>query len=441
MGLVRLVAACAAPGHARFEDVVPLPSRNEAPAESVEADEASLAERPTLAAIMRVALARNPELSAAKARTEAAFAHVPGAGRLPDLQLKTELWGAPLTRPWAVYDADTIMIGVRQEFPAPGVRAADSRAAEEDARAAAEAWRTTELDVIRDVQEAWAAYELADRALAIHRDQINVAGQLVDQAGTLVSTGRVTQDDVLKLDLERSRLHRDVAQLERDQRAAAVKLNALMGREPRAPLGAPPAEEPPPPPLPPIATLERLALEHRPELAAADHRIRARRAEVDSRRKQASWPSLMVGADYWLMPEATETHGYGLMLSINLPWLNGRRDDDTRAAEAEARATEREAEAMRTQILAEVGAAYADVEAAARELEIVEKDLLPRAVRGFDSARSTFGTGGGSTLAVLDAMRSLLDVKIEQAHALIDLRMAWATLERAAGTSLAEVMP
>ncbi len=434
-------AACATPGQTQLSDSVPaFTSRANHGAEAA-ADEATLGEHPTLAAILRLARGRNPELLAARARAEAAYARVAGAGRLPDLELKTELWGAPLARPWAVDQADTIMIGVRQAFPAPGARAADAVAATEEARAAAAGLQAMELDVVRDVEQAWAAYVLAERALVIHRGHIEVATQLVDVASSLIASGRATQDDVLRMDLERARLHGDVVGFERDRRTAAVKLNALMGRQPSAALGPPPEDAPAPAQVPALAHVEQLALERRPELVAATHGVRAGQARADARRRESSWPSFMVGADYWLMPGGPVTHGYGLMLAINLPWLNGARADALRIAETEIRAAESDATAVRTRILAEVGEAHAGVDAARSSLAIVETDLMPRAQRAFESTRTSFATGRGSTLAVLDALRALLDLRMERAAARVALDLAWAELERAAGGPLAEVQP
>lgn len=233
-------------------DVVPPPTRGDI-GDDVGADDATLGESPTLDAVLRVALARNPKVLAARARAEAAFAAVPGVGRLPDPQVKVEIWGAPLARPWALDDADTIMLGVRQSFPAPGVRGAETLAAGEEARAAAEELRVMQLEVIRDVGETWAAYVLADRGLAIHVLHIDVATTLVDTASSLIASGRTTLDDVLELDLERSRLHRDIARLQRGQRSAAVEVTTLMGRDPDAPLGPPPATDPEPRALPKLA--------------------------------------------------------------------------------------------------------------------------------------------------------------------------------------------
>lgn len=184
-------AACAAPRHAQFSDSLPV-LEPPASAAATEADVASLAERPTLTAIVRVARTQNPELHAARARAEAAFARIPGAGRLPDLELKTEIWGAPLARPWALDDSDTIMVGLRQSFPAAGVRGAESDALAEEARAAAATSQAAELDVVRNVGQAWAAYVLADRALTIHTAHIEVASRLVEVATTMISTGRAT---------------------------------------------------------------------------------------------------------------------------------------------------------------------------------------------------------------------------------------------------------
>jgi len=41
----------------------------------------------------------------------------------------------------------------------------------------------------------------------------------------------------------------------------------------------------------------------------------------------------MVGADYWYQPTSSVHHAYGAMVSINLPWLNGRHRDRVREEE------------------------------------------------------------------------------------------------------------
>ena len=55
------------------------------------------------------------------------------ASRLPDLEAKYEQWGVPLAHPYALDEANMLMLGVRQTFPAWGTLDARGRAAAEDA--------------------------------------------------------------------------------------------------------------------------------------------------------------------------------------------------------------------------------------------------------------------------------------------------------------------
>src|SRR5262245_21856444 len=91
---------------------------------------ASLEERAELEAIIRIALEKNPGLAELRESARAAEAREAAAGALPDLELKYEQWGVPLARPYALDRADTLMLGLRQSFPAG--RAAEERAAGEE---------------------------------------------------------------------------------------------------------------------------------------------------------------------------------------------------------------------------------------------------------------------------------------------------------------------
>ena len=103
-------------------------------ARAASGDDAELARSARLETILRVALERNPDLAENQARARAAEARSHAASRLPDLEAKYEQWGVPLARPYALNEANTLMLGVRQTFP-PGERCdARGRAAAEDAR-------------------------------------------------------------------------------------------------------------------------------------------------------------------------------------------------------------------------------------------------------------------------------------------------------------------
>src|ERR1700733_5322380 len=81
------------------------------------ADDAELERTARLQTILRIALERNRDVAENQARASAAEARGQAASRLPDFQLKYEQWGVPLSRPYALDSAQTLMIGVRQTFP------------------------------------------------------------------------------------------------------------------------------------------------------------------------------------------------------------------------------------------------------------------------------------------------------------------------------------
>ena len=90
---------------------------------------------------------------------------------------------------------------------------------------------------------------------------------MVDATRSMYAAGRGTPTDVVLAQLQATRLHADVVALLEHERTLRALLNALMLREPDAPLGQPP-------PLSPVdVKVDRLRLrklqdERRPELAA-----------------------------------------------------------------------------------------------------------------------------------------------------------------------------
>jgi len=147
----------------------------------------------------------------------------------------------------------------------------------------------------------------------------------------------------------------------------------------------------------------------------------------------------MVGLDYWYMPTFPEfQHAYGAMVAINLPWLSGRRRAEEREAE-ETLTAERDAlAAARNAVRYELRDAAARVDSAKQAFTIVDQDLLAQARRSLEAAQAEYAAGRGDAAALLDALRSYLQVRIERVRALAELASSQADLERAAGTLAVE---
>jgi outer membrane protein TolC len=402
-------------------------ARAEEPAEGEE-----LGRSARLETILRVALARNRDLAEEGERAGAAEARSRAASRLPDPELKYEQWGVPLDRPLALDRADTLMLGVRQSFPAWGSLAARGRAAAEEAGSARDAQRARRLEVAAQVHRAFAAYYRADQELRLHLEHVGLTSRLLELARLGQRTGHGTVQDALKLQLELTRLHTDVSRIEREQRSSRALLNALMDRAPDAPLGPPEALSVAP--GADVASLEREVDARRPEVAAAARAVRRTEANLEATRRAARLPGVMIGLDYWYMPTADVHHGYGAMLSLNLPWLTGRRAEEVREAEHTRRADEHALASTRNVVRYEVRDAAARVESARESFTIIDQELLAQARRSFEATQAAYAAGQGDAIGLIDALRSYLQVRIERVRALAELAASEADLERAAGT-------
>jgi outer membrane protein TolC len=402
-------------------------------ARAASGDDAELARSARLETILRVALDRNRDVAETDARARAAQARSQAAGRLPDPEAKYEQWGVPLVRPLALHRSDTIMVGVRQAFPAWGTLDARGRAAAEDAGAAQDGARARRQEVAAQVRRTFATYYKADQEVRLHLEHVGLTSRVLELAKLNQRTGHRGLQDVLRLELELTRLHTDVARIEREQRSSRALLNALMDRAPDAPLGPP--EELVVTPAGDLAALERDLDARRPEIGVAVRAVRRSEAQLEGARSAARFPNLMVGLDYWYMPMGIETHhGYGAMVAVSLPWLYGRRRDDVRDGEQTLVAEQHALASTRNAVRYELRDAAARLESARQSFTIVDQDLLAQARRSLDATQAAYAAGQGDAVALLDALRSYLQVRIERVRALAELASSQTDLERAAGT-------
>ena len=169
-------------------------------------DEAELAGGARLETILRLALERNQDLAESQARASAAEARTQAASRLPDLELKYEQWGVPLSRPYALDQAQTLMLGLRQTFPAWGSLDARERAAAEEAGGARDRSRARRQEVAAQVRRTFATYYEADQELRLHLEHVGLTSRVLELARLNQRTGHGSLQDVLRTSLNQSLL-------------------------------------------------------------------------------------------------------------------------------------------------------------------------------------------------------------------------------------------
>jgi outer membrane protein TolC len=329
------------------------------------------------------------------------------------------------------------MIGLRQSFPAWGSLDARARAANADAVAAGDAVRGREQELAAQARRAFATYYRTDHEARMHLEHAGLTSRLLEISRAQYALGRGTQQDGLRLQAELSRLHAEVTSVEQQRTSARALLNALMDRPADAPLGPAPeigfAQAIAGKDDDALAASERALDERRPELLAAARAVTRTEAALDASKREATLPTVMVGADYWYMPTLEMKHGYGAMLTVSLPWLNTRHRDEVKSAEQLLTAERSALAAQRASARYQLHDAAAKVRAARAALTILHTRVLPDARRAYESAEAQLQAGHGDVGALVEAARAYLGVRIDEVRAIAELQASRADFTRAAG--------
>jgi outer membrane protein, heavy metal efflux system len=390
----------------------------------------------TLKAALDEALAKNLDLAALRAQIQVARERPAQERSLAPPMLEGTIWQWPVNS-LNPTNTNMYMFMVGQELPGRGKRDLRAAVAEQDITLAETDVAIRTRQIVNDVKQAYSMLFIARRATAVYLASVELLRHIADVSQTKYTTGRISQQDVLKPVVELSKLHGDVLLFEEQAGVAAARLNVLLSRSPEAPIG--PLTEPTEQALLPAPTeLQRLAVDHQPELQRAHVEIARADAEVAAA-KQELKPDFTVQGGYLLMPNQTD--GWLARVGITwprAPWSHDRisaRVTEHLAASAAAKARER---AMQYTVRLAVQEAYVRATSAQARAALLRTTILPQAQQTLDVSRIAYETDRLDFQAVIDNQRTLLDAQLGYVRALSEFEQATADLERAVGTDLPE---
>ncbi len=390
-----------------------------------------------LPALIEEALAQNPSLQAVRKQWEAMREQVEQATGLPDPTFGVQLWNFPQNGNLATSPGRTqnTIYTLAQKFPFPGKLPLKGEVASRAAAISEQTLRLQELDLMSRVKQAYMGLFFAHKDLEIHHDHVDILQQLFDTAKSRFRTGKGSQVDVLKAQVELSTLYQRVPVLEQQQSVMIAKLNTFLNREPRGPLGIPrePAATIPPQSL---EDLERLALSSRPELKVAELAIeKSQHAQAYAERQY--YPDFEVGVQRFQNFQAVD--GFGAIATVNIPfsfWTKHKYDAGVREAKAAAAAARAEHHSWQNLTRCQITEIAAKVHAQQQVADLYRTTILPQAEQHFDAARTAYRTGKTGFLDVLEAERAVLEFRLAYYRGLVEREIQMAILEQIIGSPL-----
>jgi outer membrane protein, heavy metal efflux system len=406
--------------------------------------------------LVREALATHPEIRAARSRVEAASARTPRAGALPDPTLSGGLMSVPLPDFDLSSEGMTMFsVEIMQRFPPRGLRRELERAAEAEAEAALAEVEVTRWSVTSRLQEAYFELLLVARAEEVHHLTHSTLEAFASAAATAYRQGLAPQRDILRAQTELSAIEEHLAELRERRGSALAEVNALLGRDSRAPVQPVVPErlrallEADPGPgvlsaylahqelgggFPTLAELQERALERRPELVMAEHRVTAAHHGAEAARLDRR-PGFAVMAGYGLRNSRPDLFSAGV--SVDLPVFRSRKQDQALVeAERERDAFRADREALVREIRREVAQAHAGLIRARERVILLDEAVIPQARATVESAAAAYRSGEGDFTALMEVFAVLLRSEIDSAHLIADVGRNLTMLERAVGAEL-----
>jgi outer membrane protein TolC len=358
---------------------------------------------PVLAALIEESLAARPELRQAEATARAERERAPQAGALPDPVLSLAIQNDGFERiQIGEMESSYWQVMLSQGIPWPGKRGLRSEVARLGAERAEVGIARARLTTEADVRRAYLELLLARDRLALLARLESLWQKSAGLARVRYEAGEAPQSDVLRAQLELSRLRQRRWALEVQERTSVQALDRLRAK----PLDAPVAttasvRDLGVPEVPSLDAAVEDALARSPELAQARLGVeRARRQLALSRRER--FPDLALTAG--VMPRGSLDPMWQAGISIGLPLWAGRKQGravSESAARADADALG--ADAVEQVLRLRVAERRAALGALADAIRLFREGLLVQSQATADSTIAQYRVGKVTFASVLEA--------------------------------------
>jgi outer membrane protein TolC len=389
--------------------------------------------------LVQEALAANPEVKASAARWEMFTQKARAAGTFDDPMIMLGIDSGLVRDPFNL-DRDmqtSKVIGISQMVPFFGKRALAREAATLEAEATRWEVEERKLELAAMVKETWYQIYFTDRSLEVLARSIATLDDLVRFTEAMYGVGQGRQADVLRSQVERSKMEEMRLVLQQQRRSLEAGLNTLLYRPMTTAVPAIDNAE-----LTAISIdateLERLAEEHRPllrSLAARIDKATAERALAD----KEFYPDFTLAFEYMQRDSIMDDPGYDMYnasVSFNLPLQRERRHAMVAESEASMRMAGEELNMTRNAIRKGIADLLAQLERDRKMASLYREGILPQAGATLESSLSSYRAGKGEFMQVLDSRMALFNIERDYYKAVVEHQMELARLEATVGTSL-----
>jgi outer membrane protein, heavy metal efflux system len=393
--------------------------------------------RTSLSDLVEEAVHNNPDIVAALRAWQAA-AQVPSqVSTLPDPQVTVQQFAVGSPRPFAGFtnsDFAYIGFGFSQDLPYPGKLKLRGEAAQQDAAVSREKVDTVKRSVIQQVKATYFKIAYVQETLGVLESNGRLLEQIERIADARYRVGQGSQQDVLKAQLERTKLLREIAHHHQLMGTAQAQLRKLLNRPPDSPETQ--VEQLVETPL--RYTSDELLAKARsenPQVSGQQQMVKRQSLQVELARKDR-YPDFSVQY-MWQHTSGNFRDYYMLTFSARLPIYRRRKlNPELAQATEELNRSEREYESQVQSAYFEVRDQYIAAQTASEVLKIYHDGLIPQALATYQAGLAAYQTGRLDFETLLSAFLDVLSFDEEYWKTLTDHETALSRIEQLTGVPL-----
>lgn len=394
-------------------------------------------EKDLLEDLLEEALENNPKIQVAYHNWKAAEYKITQVKSLPDPTARFTYFGENIETRVGPQERK---LGASQKIPFPAKLALKGKANSKRAQMLQRQYEAMKREIIKNVKFIFYDIFWMDKAIQITEEEKIILESLEKVAQRHYEVHRAPQQDVVKVQVELSRLIDKLFLFRQNRKSLVSKLNSILNRsqdsecEKIADLSL--NEFPYP-----CDKLQEIASSLNPELSAADLNIQ--RAEYEKSLAQLDYvPDVTFSIDYIPVGGGHTTHpedgkdSWMVTAAINIPLWFQKLGAQLKEKEALLESAKKNQENIKNTVEYEVDDMCLKISTYKDIISLYKTALIPQTEQSFEVAKIGYESGKVDFLNLLDAERVLLQTRLAYYKAMVDYQKSIAYLERIVGKDL-----
>lgn len=389
---------------------------------------------------VQLALANNPEIAAAQHRVAAQTEVIPQVTSLDDPTLSNTFQPFHNNSVQTAAGRGPNTLTLAQKFPWFGKLHVRGEVAEADSQIALTKLVQAQLKVIEDVNLAYYDVYFYQKSIKITKDDQRLLSDLLKFAEARYRTGKTSQQDVLRAQVEIDKLENRLILLHQKLRQAQADLAEVIQADPESDLKASSLDVPSAPQQ--INQLYEAAVLSRPEIQEQLHAIIRNQKAAELARLQYK-PDVKLGIgwqaitnDDAISPVSNSNDNVAFTVGINLPIYRERLRAGVNESEHRSMETTRLYEATCDDTFRMIRRLTVQANSLEEQIKLFRDKIIPKTEQTLRISTADYRVGKVDFQQIIDNWSDLLSLQIQLVRLETSLGQTLASLERVVGREL-----